>query len=572
MPRRGAAAAGLRATRSAAASQGAARIRATAARVRREIFCALLVLASLPSGGAFADTLPAPGTAPPLVEAAREQRIADALALIESGADVNAAAANGTTALHWAAHYGEVELARALLEAGAQADVVNDFGATPIAEAALVGSVPILEILLAAGVDANAANAEGQTPLMVVARAGNLDAAALLLEHGARPNAVESWGGQTALMWAAAQRHPEMVAMLLENGADPNMRGKERNWQRRVTAEPRKKDMHDGGFAALHYAAREGCVACIAPLLDAGADIDITDPDRTTPLNLAIYNGHFDFAKALIEAGADVNKWDFAGRTPLYHAVDLHTPPSNARNALLHGDETDAMDLIRLLLDRGADPNIQLKHRPQFRDAVFERGTDVMLSTGATPLLRAARAGDTEVVRLLLEHGAIAELPNQYGVTPFMAAAGVGFGIRATRGQDATEEDRIETLKVLLEAGADVNRRTVSFGRIPPPGKDNFLMHVRITHGNQRYIYSYVPPDGRAAIHGAARNGWNKVVQFLFDHGAKLKVAGRDGLTPMDLAAGRYEPEILVPPADPFPETMKLLEELCSRQAECGTF
>jgi ankyrin repeat protein len=510
---------------------------------------------------------------PSLLDAARAQDTARALALIEAGADVNAASANHTTALHWAAHYGDAELARALLDAGARADVVNDFDSTPIAEAAVVGSVPILELLLKAGVDADTASREGQTPLMVVARAGNIDAAKLLLDHGANVNAIESWGGQDALMWAAAQCHPQIVALLLERGADPNVLGKARNWQRRVTSEPRKKIMNDGGFAALHYAAREGCLGCVGPLLDAGANIDITDPDRVTPLNLAIYNGHFDLAKALIEAGADIDKWDFAGRTPLYNAVDLHTPPSFAKYMLRNGDETKAIDLVRLLLDRGADPNIQLKHRPQYRSRVTERGADIMLSTGATPLLRAARAGDTEVVELLLAHGALAELPNQYGVTPFMAAAGVGFGVRATRGQDATEQDRIETLKALLDAGARINRRTLSVGRTTPPGMDNFLMRIHVTKIlNQNYIYSYVPPDGRTAIHGAARNGWNDVVQFLFEHGAELNVAGRDGLTPMDLAAGRYEPEILVPPADPHTETMALLKQLCSRQPQCGSF
>lgn len=513
------------------------------------------------------------GSSASLLDAARGRDTAQALALIEAGANVNAASANHTTALHWAAHYGNVELARALLRAGARADVTNDFGSTPIAEAALVGSVPILKMLLDAGVDTNTPNREGQTPLMIVARAGNVDAAKLLVEHGADVNAVESWGGQSALMWAAAQREPKMVAFLVSHGAKPNVRGKARDWQRRVTTEPRKKDMYDGGFAPLHYAAREGCLACIGPLLKAGADIDIGDPKRVTPLNVAIMNGHFDVAKALIEAGADIDKWDFYGRTPLYNAVDLHTPPHSAQYILLDGDKTSSLDLIRLLLERGANPNIQLKHRPRYRQAVFERGADIMLSTGATPLLRAARAGDTAAVKLLLAHGALADLPNQFGVTPLMAAAGVGFGKRATRGVDATEEDRIATLKLLLAAGADINRRTLSVGRIPPPGKDNFLMRVKVTKIlNQNYIYNNVPPDGRAAIHGAARNGWNKVVAFLAAHGAQLKVAGRDGLTPMDLAAGRYPPEVLVPPADPLKRTMALLEKLCGQQKSCGSF
>jgi uncharacterized protein len=510
----------------------------------------------------------------PLIAAVRSLDTAKALSLVEAGADVEVASADGTTALHWAAHYGQDEVVRALLDAGAAANVVSPFGATPIAEAALVGSVPILEMLLEAGVDANTANHEGQTPLMIIARSGNVAAAKLLLEHGAAVDAIERWGGQNALMWAAANAEPEMVELLLAHGADPNVRGTARNWQRRVTVEPREKIMHDGGFAPLHYAARDGCPDCVAPLLDAGAEIDITDPDRLTPLNLAILNGHFDLARALIDAGADIDKWDFFGRTPLYNAVDMHTPPSFARHVLNNGDATTAFDLIELLLERGADPNIQLKRRPQYREGVTERGADIMLSVGATPLLRAARAGDTEVVRLLLEHGGLPELPNQFGVTPLMVAAGVGFGVRATRGQDATEEDRIATLEVLLGAGAKINRRTtLSVGRIPPPGQETFLYRIRVTAiFNQNYHYSYVPPDGRTAVHGAAINGWNDVLKFLVENGAELDVAGRDGLTPMDLAAGRYEPEILVPPPDPHVETVALLEALCARQAECDGF
>jgi ankyrin repeat protein len=513
---------------------------------------------------------PALADEPPLVAAAESRDVATAIKLIDKGADVNAASDNGTTALLWAAHYGETDLVHRLLKAGAKADIRNQFDATPIGEAAVIGSAPVIEMLLKAGVKADTPDHEGQMPLMVVARTGALDAAKALLKHGANVNAKESWGGQSALMWAASQSQPEMIKLLIRHGADVNAHGADRNWQRKVTSEPRKKDMYRGGFTPLIYAAREGCIPCVTALIDGKADLNLTDPQRVTALNVALQNRHFDLAKMLIEAGADINKWDFYGRTPLYNAVDMNTlGPLTARTDLPVLDKTTALDIVKLLLDKGADPNIQLIHRPRYRSAVFERGTDIILSAGATPLLRAARAADIPVMKLLLAHGAIATLPDQYGVTPFMAAAGVGFGVRATRGQNATEDERIEALKILLAAGADINRLTLSQGRIAPPGKDNFLQRIRIPTGNQNYLFSYVPPDGRTAIHGAARNGWNKVVQFLVDNGAKINVVDRIGKTPFALAAADYEPEILVPPADPFTETMGLLKSLCAKQAGC---
>ncbi|MCP5146148.1 MAG: ankyrin repeat domain-containing protein [Gammaproteobacteria bacterium] len=503
-----------------------------------------------------------------LTDAARDNDAARVQQLIKAGADVNARGPDGGTALLWAAHFADADLVRALLKAGADPSVANLFGATPISEAAEVGSAAIIEQLLKAGVDPNSTNPEGQQPLMVVARTGRTDAAEVLLRHGAEVDARESWGGQTALMWAASQGHPAMIELLLKHHADANAHGVARNWQRRVTVEPRKKIMADGGFTPLMYAARENCIECVGVLLAGGADIDDVDPDRVTSLNLALLNRHFDLAAALIEAGADVNKWDFAGRTPLYNAIDMNTPPPNSTQPI--ADKLTGLDIVDLLLARGADPNIQLKHRPEYRDGVYERGADIMLSVGATPLMRAARSADVPVMKLLLAHGAMVELPNQYGVTPFMVAAGTGFGVRATRGTRATEAMRIEALQLLLEHGAEINRRNLSQGRIEPAGEDNFLYRIRITYGNQRYIFSYVPPDGRIAMHGAAMNGWTEVVNFLAAHGSDIDTRGRDGKSALDLAAGNYEPEILVPPPDPFPETVAALEQLCEARQGCA--
>ncbi len=163
---------------------------------------------------------------------------------------------------------------------------------------------------------------------MAVARTGNVEAAELLLKHGAKVQDREQWGGQTALMWAAAQSQPQMIRLLLKHGAHVDERSTVRDWQRRVTAEGRPKDMYRGGLTPLLFAAREGCIDCMQALLDKHADIDLPDPDGTTALIMALLNYHWDAAKFLIEAGADVNLWDIYGQTPLYVAVDMNTPRS----------------------------------------------------------------------------------------------------------------------------------------------------------------------------------------------------------------------------------------------------
>ena len=99
-----------------------------------------------------------------------------------------------------------------------------------------------------------------------------------------------------------------MVKLLAANGADLNARGVIRQWERKVITEPRPKDMNKGGFTALLYAAREGCVECARHLIAAGADPDLEDPERIAPINMALLNLHFEFAAYMIKAGADVEQ------------------------------------------------------------------------------------------------------------------------------------------------------------------------------------------------------------------------------------------------------------------------
>jgi FOG: Ankyrin repeat len=435
---------------------------------------------------------------PDLVESGQREAAFEA---IREGQDINASSVDGTTALHWAVYRGDEELVSLLIEKGADVNAVNDYGATPLSTAAVEARVDIIRALLSAGAVPNAGNAHNETPLMVATRAGSVEAVRLLLSYGADVNAKECLGGQTALMWAAAYRHPELIRILTEAGAEVDAVSTFRDWPRIVTAEPRIKTLHSGGLSALHYAAREGCIDCVRALIEAGADIDIGDPWDVTPLLLALFNMNFDTAAVLIEAGADVHRWDWWGRTPLYAAIDLNTLPQGARPDLPSIDSLSGLDIARMLLQRGADPNFRLKKEPPARGGVGDRGqlegsTDAyVLSTGATPLHRAAKSSDDDAIRLLLEFGADVNVPNQiWGITPVLAAAGVGhmlgnFNEYPSRGAFKSDNQALETVKLLQSAGADI-----------------FASDKR----------------GFTAVHGAAEMGWAKTLVYLYEQGVSV--------------------------------------------------
>lgn len=506
----------------------------------------------------------------PLLQALEAGDFTLAAELLRRGADAKALGPDGTSALTWAAYYDDLELTERLLDAGADPTVRNEFGATALGEAARLGSEPILRALLKAGADPDTANAEGETALMLVARSGKIAAAEALLAAGADVDAAEAWGSQTALMWAAAQKQPAMVKLLIDHGATVDARSTPRRWDRKATAEPRPKEMQLGGFTALLYAAREGCVECARHLLAAGANPDLGDPENVTPLVLALENLHFDFAALLIRSGANVDKWDVRGRSPLYMAADMNTVPESFRYDLPSTDETRGADVVRMLLEAGANPNLQLKRKPPYRERVMDRGGDMILHVGATPLLRAAKACDVEVVRLLIEHGAIVDLPNAYGVTPFLAAAGYGNNDRSTRGLHRTEEATLETLRILMAAGADIHARSLGEPKaVPRPSRYyDSAMGVRGRHMYaDRQVPSEVAVPHRNAAHAAAMRGLNYVLIFLAEQGVDLTLQDAEGHTPLDLAKGNYEPEHRLNKPNPLPETITLLERLTAEVA-----
>ena len=465
------------------------------------------------------------GAEAPLADLIQAGDRATALEQIRAGADVNAAQGDGTTPLHWAVYKVDAELVAALLRRGANAGASNQYGSTPLAEAVKIADPGLVRQLLEAGADVEAPNQDGQTALLIAARAGALEVAQLLVEHGADVNAAEAWRGQTALMWAVDGDYPELTQFLLDQGANVNTRAAANDWRTQITSEPRGQYRPTGGLTPLLYAARSGCARCVRSLLDAGANIDQPNPDGITPLMVAIDNFRFDTARLLLDQGANAHTWDWWGRTPLYVAVDMSSYNGRAPRPAASA-ETSGTDIVRLLLTAGVNPNSQLNmHRPG-RGGNTSRFVDDLLTTGATPLLRAAIGHDVAAVRLLLEHGALVDLPNVMGVTPLMGAAGMGVSPRDRRlNVDGDVQARaIATLELLLAAGADVNARVTDI-------ESRTARIARISSMTER--------QGQTALFGAVKFGWAHVVELLLAHGADVNVVDALGKTPLDAAQGR---------------------------------
>jgi uncharacterized protein len=466
--------------------------------------CAAAMLAGSP---VFAQALQGAGrAASDLLAAVKAGEANAAVVLLDGAIDVNHTEADGMTALHYAVLNNDAQLVTRLLQAGADAQASTRYAVTPIYLAAQNGSADVLRTLLDAGANPNQLYREGETVLMTAARSGDYDSVKLLLERGAEVDAREHWHGQTALMWAAAQGNAQLLPLLVSHGANVNAISSIEEWERQVTDEPREKWLPPGGMTALQFAAREGCLACIEPLLAQGAAIDATTLKGISPLMFALINGHYDVAWVLIEAGADVNLNDDTNRSPLYAAVDFNTmPESNRPSPDVHHNTHSSFDLMRLLLEKGADPNVQLTKQAPYR-LKLDRGNDTMLTTGTTPFLRAAKGADLAAMRLLLEYGADPKLATAQGIDPLMTAANLGTKESDATGRYKTEQQMIEAIQFCMAQGLDINAKA---------------------------------KDGRSAIFGAAMFGLSDVVRFLHDQGAELDYQDNRGLSPLDAAMGK---------------------------------
>jgi ankyrin repeat protein len=501
-----------------------------------------------------------------LANAARRDDVAAVRKLLDGGAKPDDALADGMTALHWAAYNDNAAIAALLLERGATVDpVTRNGGLTPLMVAASHANPSTVPLLLRHKASISRRSLDGTSVLMFAALGGSADIVTALLDGGANIDERDVANGLTPLMFAAAENRLDVVRVLIKRGADtkitsvvlpPGSRGRgpapvpnagpDRNAGRgpnagpnaqrqggptsrvetplsRAQAERRAPPRGLGGWTALTLAAREGHTAVAQAMVEMGANInEQTAVDKATPLITAIINGHYDMARMFIEHGADVNLTSDDGLAPLYAAIDTQFAPVIWQpNPPTDQEKTTYLDLMTLLLDRGADPNARLTRKLWFRPSDHD---DSWTGTvGTTAFWRASFATDVAAMRLLVRRGADPKIPSSEGVTPLIAAAGLGW----TGNQHRTVPGGwIPAAEFNLELGADVNAR------------DQF---------------------GYSALHAAAFRGDNAMVKFLIEKGARLDGVTIFGDNVTDMANGfvAYGSNPLM-----HPETVKLLLSL----------
>lgn len=403
-----------------------------------------------------------------VADAAMHGDVSAIRALLAQKADVNAPQIDGTTALEWAVRANDLGVVDLLLKAGAHVSHANESGATPMQLAALNGNAAIIERLIQAGADPNAPlSPTGDTALMLAARTGKMDAVRVLLDHGANVNAIETWGGTTALMWAVSERHPEVAKLLIAGGAEVNAKSyfvpaaSGRGFEGTAPSPPKPdqkvEEFASGWMTPLMFAAREDDLESARILIESGADVNAFGGDGKDALGLALFNGSYDIASLLIDSHANVNHADAQRFTPLFWAVDrrnMETAPNFPWMVTV-----DPMPVIKKLLDAGANPNALVNSTPRAR---MREGSPRIVF--ATPLMRAAFAGDLELVKLLLAHGADPHIQSSDRETTLMAACGLAF-INGYHRQHSPAE-RLEVVKLMVDQGEDVNHAD-SYGITP---------------------------------------------------------------------------------------------------------
>ena len=465
----------------------------------------------------------------PLVKAVKAGDLRAVRALIASGADVNTRSGDGSTPLLWAAHSANPEVARALIAAGANVNLANRYGVTPLLDASRTGDVPMMGLLLEAGADPTRAHPNGETLLMAASRSGSVPAVRLLLNRKVDVNAAETVHKTTALMLASAEGHVDVVDLLLAAGADPNRQAHITS----LTERSMNSDHPTGGFTALMWAARNGEEATVRRLAAGGADLNLKNGDNATAAMIAIYNDRFDMAATLVKLGADVNDGS------LYVAVEMRESTTDqfafdgSRLRPDHPNTLTALDLIKLLLERGADPNKNFAG--QFHSTSMPNSDRF----DNTPFFRAAVTADVEALKLLTAHGANLE----YTPPVPVPAAGAKPEPGAGRGRGNPNAGRTAAMVTMtggrgpqMTGGPGYIRSGVIPYREPGSRKPEDAFVVLIKAGANPNAKS---PDGSTLLHQAAQAGNLNMIRALAEAKVDFLQPNRDGLTALDVAEGK---------------------------------
>jgi uncharacterized protein len=497
-------------------------------------------------------------------------------ALLMAGANVKAETRIGAvTPIFMACRNGNASIIEELLKAGASASAPDGHGTTPLMIAAAAGGTDAVKVLLDHGADVNAKEtSHEQTALMFAAAYNRAEVIKVLIARGAdakiTSKAVDPGCGsvfdvdgcvevdengdpvdehgkviapkekdkdktdgkptadsaEIAELQARVQELTEQVNELKQHPNDKQKKSAAADDGKAASAKKKRERRGAtimGGMTALLFAARDGHLEAARALVESG--VDINDPgagEKLTPMVMAISNGHYDLAKYLLDHGADPKlASESSGLTALYAAIDMQWAPyAWLPQPIAAQEKTTYLDLMKALLEHGADPNARLKKRVWFR-ALPDDSTWVD-PAGATPFWRAAQSDDLAAMRLLVEHGANPWIATTQGDTPLMVAVGLGWALNFSRN---APDSWMPAAKYLLVLDADVNA---------------------------------VDEKGYTALHGASFRGDDEMIQFLVKSGAKVDVKTKKGDTVADMANGPFHHSI------PHPETIALLEKLGS--------
>ena len=452
--------------------------------------------------------------------------------LVKSGADVNAKSGDGSTPILWAVDHSNIEIARVLVGAKARVDVPNDFGITPLLHASRTGDAAMVDLLLRAGANPSLAHPEGATPLMAAANSGSVAAVRALLARGVDVNQTDKFQNATALMWAAAEGHVDVAGLLLEAGADANK-------QAAVTSLTQRKnaDHPTGGFTALMWAARNGNDAMVRRLIKGGANPNLKNGDGASATMIAIWNDRFDMAATLVELGADANDGS------LYVAVEMRDATTDqfafdgSRRRPDNENKLTALDLIKVLLEKGADPN--KRFAGQFHSTSMPNSDRF----DNTPFYRAALTADVEALKVLIPHKADLEQSPAAATAPTGADAPPDDAPAAGRGRGNPNVGRTPAMVAMtggrgpgMTGGPGYIRDGAVPYREPGSRKPDDAFKVLIEAGANPNAKA---PDGTTLLHQVARAGNLELIRTLAAAKVDFTQTNNDGLTALDVAEGK---------------------------------